>query len=72
MNTIVAIGATHGLEGFALAGVKVIAAGTDTDVAHAWALLDDDVGLVILSPEAADALGAALTERHDMLTVVMP
>ncbi len=72
MSTIVAIGATYELEGFALAGVKVIAAATDAEVAHAFSVLDDEVGMVILSPAAAKALGSAVAARRDVLTAVMP
>lgn len=72
MSRIVAIGATHDLEGFGLAGVKVVPAATDADVAEAWSLLDDEVGLVILSPAAAAALGPEVAVRTDVLTVVTP
>ena len=72
MGNIVAIGGTHEIEGFALAGVNVVPAHTDADATRAWEVLGDDVGLVILSAAAADALRTALTERPDLLTVVMP
>ncbi len=72
MNRIVAIGATHETEGFALAGVLVIAASTDAEVTAAWAGLDGDVGLVILSPAASRGLQDRLGSRQDLLTAVMP
>lgn len=71
MNRIVGIGATHEIEGFALAGVNVIAASTDPELTAAWAGLDSDVGLVILSPAAARGLRDRLGSRQDLLTVVM-
>lgn len=72
MTRVVAIGATHEIEGFALAGVRVMTADARTDVMAAWSRLDDTVGLVILSPDAADVLRSRLTERPDVLTSVMP
>lgn len=72
MSTVVAIGETHEIEGFALAGVKVIDAATNATILDAWRKLDDDVGLVILSPMAAETLGRMLPDRPDTLTVVMP
>lgn len=72
MATVAAIGSTHELEGFALAGVPVHRAATQDDVVRAWACLDPDVGLVILSPDAADVLASRLDERPDTLVAVMP
>jgi vacuolar-type H+-ATPase subunit F/Vma7 len=72
MSTVVAIGATHEMEGFALVGVHLVTAATDAEVAAAWAALDGDVGLVVLSPAAARALEAELRSHRDVLTVVMP
>ncbi len=66
------IGSTHEIEGFALAGVHVIAASTDAEVTAAWAGLDSNVGLVILSPAAARGLQDQLGARQDLLAVVMP
>jgi vacuolar-type H+-ATPase subunit F/Vma7 len=72
MNRVVAIGATHEMEGFALAGVQVIPAATKAAVTAAWTGLDHDVGLVILSPATAEQLGPDIASRSDLLTVVMP
>jgi vacuolar-type H+-ATPase subunit F/Vma7 len=72
MNQVVGIGATHKIEGFALAGVHVIPASTDAEVTAAWSGLDSGVGLVILSPAAARGLQDRLGSRQDLLTVVMP
>ena len=72
MSRIVGIGATHEMEGFALAGVHVMAASTEAEVTAAWAGLDRDVGLVILSPAAARGIQDLLSSRQDLLTVVMP
>ena len=56
MSGVVGIGQTHEIEGFALAGVRVISASTDAEITAAWAGLGRDVGLVILSPSAAKTL----------------
>ncbi|MFA9565085.1 MAG: V-type ATP synthase subunit F [Acidimicrobiales bacterium] len=72
MSTIIGIGATQEMEGFALAGVPVFTAATDAEVAAAWTGLGDDVGLVILSPAAARQLRHELDSRQDVLALVMP
>ena len=72
MATVVALGATHELGGFVLAGATIVRAGTPADATAAWRSLDDDVGLVILSPVAASWLGEVVDERPDVLTAVMP
>ncbi len=71
MGSVVALGETHELEGFALAGVEVIVADA-ADAVSAWEALDDDVVLVILSPSAAAAVLGELHRRPEVLTVVMP
>ena len=72
VGTVVALGSGHTLDGFALAGASVVSARTDGDVLCAWDSLGEDVGLVILSAEAALALDAHLQNRPDVLTVVLP
>ena len=72
MNTVVALGSCDDLDGFALAGARVVVATTDGAITEAWRGLDRDVGLVILSPDAARILAALLDDRPDVLTVVMP
>ena len=71
MATAVAIGGSGSLDGFALVGVTVVRTTSDEDVLAAWQALDDDVALVVLSPEAALALGDRL-DHEDRLTVVTP
>lgn len=71
MSTVVALGETDTLEGFALAGVTVIRADGDA-VLDAWNGLGDEVGLVILTPAAAARLRRVLASRPDILTAVMP
>jgi vacuolar-type H+-ATPase subunit F/Vma7 len=72
MSTVVALGETDGLQGFVLAGVTVMRATTVAEVEAAWHGLAADVGLVILSPNAARILESALTQRPEVLTVVTP
>lgn len=71
MSAIIGIGATHELEGFALAGVRIIPAATDEEAILAWSGLGDDVGLVLLSCAAADSLGSLIAARDEILTAVM-
>ena len=68
----VALGADAELVGFVLAGVEVLPAGTDDELRRAWATLDDDVGLVVVSPRAAEILGDELDARPTTLTVMTP
>jgi vacuolar-type H+-ATPase subunit F/Vma7 len=72
MGTAIAIGDTHELAGFALAGVAVVMATSDAAVLDAWNELPPETAFVILSPGAAQALGARLDRRPDVLTAVMP
>ena len=72
MSTVVALGETHELQGFALAGVTVVAATAEVELSTAWQQLGSDVGLVILSPLAARVLESDLADRPDILTAVMP
>ena len=69
MNTV-ALGSEPELAGFVLAGVRLVHVGADA--VRAWRALDDDVGLVILSPSVAAALEAVRDERPDLLTAVLP
>jgi vacuolar-type H+-ATPase subunit F/Vma7 len=70
VSTVVALGEEHRVEGFALAGVEVVAAADAQAVRDAWAALAADVAVVILTPAAADALGPGLAPRP--IRVVLP
>ncbi|MFK8022407.1 MAG: V-type ATP synthase subunit F [Ilumatobacter sp.] len=72
MSTVVALGRDHRLVGFVLAGVRVVDAATEAEIERAWDDLDDDVGLVILSADAAAALRPNLADRPDVLIVELP
>jgi vacuolar-type H+-ATPase subunit F/Vma7 len=71
VGTVVALGERRDLDGFALAGARVVTA-SGAGVIEVWRHLDDDVGLVILTESAARTLDDELDDRPDVLTVVVP
>jgi vacuolar-type H+-ATPase subunit F/Vma7 len=72
MSTIVAIGEEQRIGGFALAGVSVMAAADEAAARTAWEALDAEVGLVILTPAAAQGLRRELTSAPRRLWVELP
>lgn len=72
MSAVVAIGEAHRLAGLALAGVDVRAAEDERAVRDAWEALGREVGLLILTRHAEDALRARLPEREDVVWVSLP
>ncbi len=71
-TTIAALGEQALLEGYRLAGARVYAAETDDEVRRAWAALPKNTGMVLLTPRAASALGAAVSNPLSPLTAVLP
>lgn len=71
MATVIALGESALLQGYALAGAIVRAADTDDDVRRAWAGLPH-TDVVLLTARAARALGAALDDPRAPLTAVLP
>ena len=71
-NEIAAIGALTEVGGFSLAGVRVYVADTAELARDVWDALPETVGIAILSPLAAEALGPERTEQSECLTIVMP
>jgi vacuolar-type H+-ATPase subunit F/Vma7 len=71
MSRVVAIGSELTLAGYGLAGVEVMAADNSAAVQRAWAGLGDDVGLVLLTADAALAVSDKAS-RPDLLSVVLP
>ena len=69
---VVAIGAQPLIAGFALAGVRMCPAADAAEVRAAWRAASAQSAVVILTAEAADALGADRTAPSAPLTVVMP
>lgn len=73
MSRAAAIGDERRLAGYALAGVEVLPATTAAQAAAAWTGLNEETALVLLTPEARDALEDLLDERPDcVLAVVAP
>ena len=72
MSTVVALGEARALDGFALVGVTVVHASTADEQRTAWRRLDGEVGLVILTRAALEAIGDELVDRSDVLAAVMP
>jgi vacuolar-type H+-ATPase subunit F/Vma7 len=70
MARVAVIGERTRVQGFALAGAEVCPAVDPDAVRAAWAGLSADVAVVVLTPEAADAL--PVTSTRERLTVVMP
>jgi vacuolar-type H+-ATPase subunit F/Vma7 len=71
-SAVAAIGAATLVRGFALAGARVLPAEQPADVRDAWRSLPDDVGLVVLTLQAAQALTDELqSERAWPLVAVM-
>ena len=71
MSQIAAIGESTRVQGFAFAGVHVVAAEDPQAVQMAWRALPADVVLVILTSAASSALGADLGAREQPLCAVM-
>lgn len=72
MSRVVALGEEEHVVAFAMIGVEVVAV-TDVPAARdAWVSLPDDVGLVILTRRAAEALGPVLQQPGQPLWAVMP
>jgi vacuolar-type H+-ATPase subunit F/Vma7 len=72
MGTYAVIGESARVAGFALGGATVITATTPDDVRRAWSTLPAEVGVVVLTPEAAVALGPGIERSDNVLSVVMP
>jgi vacuolar-type H+-ATPase subunit F/Vma7 len=72
MSRVVAIGARQRLAGFALAGVEVRDAQTQTDARRELDAIEPDVGLVILTRDAAAALEGRPSQREDVIWVSLP
>ncbi len=71
MSSVVAIGGPVHLEGYTLAGVRVIDAADRPAAQRAWDELTADVALVLLDAAAQEALADRLSERP-VLWVVVP
>lgn len=72
MSRAVAIGNELRLGGYALAGVEVRHAASPAEVEAAWAELDEEAALLVLTREAHAVLEALLAERDDLICAVVP
>lgn len=71
-GVLAALGEPASVEGFALAGVRVVEAADAEAVRSAWRTLPPEVAVVILTPRAAEALGSRASDPRGPLTVVLP
>lgn len=69
---VAVIGEGRRVAGLATAGVVVLPAEDPESARTAWRELPADVGMVILTPAAATALGPGLLDGEEPLTAVMP
>jgi vacuolar-type H+-ATPase subunit F/Vma7 len=72
VGLLVVLGEAARVDGFALGGATVIAAESPDAVRRAWTSLPDDLAVVMLTHQAAVALGDEVTRRDGVLSVVMP
>ncbi len=72
MSEVAAIGAQPRVGGFALAGARIYPADSAEQACAAWNALPDSVAVVILTADAAAALGTRRAAPQAPLTVVMP
>ena len=71
MARIVALGERDRLAGLQLAGVAVVPAETPTEVRAAWADIQGEAAVVILTPSAAQAIGGE-PDHGRLLGAVIP
>ena len=72
MSGVVAIGERELVDGYGLAGVQVLAAADAASVRRAYAEVESDAGLLILTPAAEAALAVRLAEEPALVWVVIP
>ena len=72
MTQVVVLGDPIRTVGYGLAGAELLMATTADEVRRRWAELPADVGVVLLTAAAAEALGPERLGAATALTVVMP
>jgi vacuolar-type H+-ATPase subunit F/Vma7 len=72
MSTVAVIGERALIQGYALAGARVLVAETARDVRDQWAQMPRDVLVVILTSTAAAGLPGIRSAPDGPMTVVMP
>lgn len=71
-GTIVAIGDPAVLAGYVLAGVQLLPARSEQEARAAWEGIGEEVGLALLTPAAAEAVGTVPVDHRAPLTAVIP
>jgi len=72
MTGVAVLGDPVRTSGYRLAGAQLLAATTAAEVRRLWRELPADVGVVLLTMAAAEALGPQVLESTTVLTVVLP
>ena len=72
MAAIAVVGSAHRIQPLAVAGAESHAADTPDEVIAAWQGLGPDVAVLVLTAEAALALGRRVEDRRDLLVTVLP
>jgi vacuolar-type H+-ATPase subunit F/Vma7 len=72
VGRVAVLGGQPQVQGFALAGALVLVADSVEAAQAAWAGLPSDVTVVVLTPAAAAAVGAAALRPEPPFVVVMP
>jgi vacuolar-type H+-ATPase subunit F/Vma7 len=72
VSRVVAIGERELVDGYGLAGVQVLPAADPTSVRRAYAEVEGDAGLLILTRAAEEALAARLADARRLVWVVLP
>jgi vacuolar-type H+-ATPase subunit F/Vma7 len=72
VSRVVAIGERELVDGYGLAGVQVLPASGATAVRRAFAKVEGDAGLLILTPAAEAALTTRLADARRLVWVVLP
>lgn len=72
METVVVLGERPLIQGFALAGGLLLVADTPDQARQQWERLPAGVRVVLLTPNAAEALSVARDAPDAPMTVVMP
>ncbi|TCN29607.1 ATP synthase F subunit [Kribbella orskensis] len=72
MTGVAVLGDPVRTSGYRLAGARLLPATTAAEVRRQWRELPADVGVVLLTPAAAEVLGPQALESAVVLTVVLP
>jgi vacuolar-type H+-ATPase subunit F/Vma7 len=72
MTGVAVLGDPVRASGYRLVGAQLLPATTAAEVRRQWRGLPADVGVVLLTPAAAEALGPQALESAVALTVVLP